>query len=117
MKKTTSTLLSLGVSVSLIALGVWFLYDHGMSGWSENGRWLMGHHGYMGGGMGIIMIIFWVFLIGAIALLVSGAVNGIRGAKHYQDDGLNSIEILKQRYAHGEIDKAEFEDKRRDLSI
>jgi len=117
MKQTTSTLLSLGVSVSLIALGVWFLYDHSMGGWSGNGRWLMGHHGYMGGGMGIIMIIFWVFLIGAIALLVSGAVNGIRGAKHHQDGVRNPIETLNQRYAQGEIDKTEFEKMRRDLSI
>lgn len=117
MKRTTSTLLSLGVSVSIIALGVWFLYDHSMSGWSGKGRWLMGHHGYMGGGMGIIMFIFWVFLIGAIALLVSGVVNGIRDSKHHQESVRNPIEILKQRYAQGEIDKAEFENKRRDLSI
>ena len=71
----------------------------------------------MGGGMGIIMIIFWVFLIGAIALLISGAVNGVRGAKHHQDGVRNPIETLKQRYAQGEIDKAEFEKIRRDLSI
>ena len=116
MKRTTSTLLSLGVSVFIIALGVWFLYDHSMGGWSGNGRWLMGHHGYMGGGMGIIMIIFWVFLIGAIALLVSGVIKGTRGAKHHQDGLRNPIEILKQRYAQGEIDKAEFEEKQRDLS-
>ena len=117
MKKTTSTLLSLGVSVSLIALGVWLLYDHSMGGWSENGRWMMGHHGHMGGGMGIVMIVFWIFLFGAIGLLISGAVNGIRGAKHHQDSVRNPIETLKQRYAQGKIDKAEFENKRRDLSL
>ena len=117
MNRTTSTLISIGVSAVLIAVGVWFLYNHSFGVWPGHGRWAMGHHGMMGGGMGIIMIIFWIFLFGAIALLISGAVNGIRGAKHNQDSVRNPIETLKQRYAQGEIDKAEFENKRRDLSI
>lgn len=115
MNRTTSTLLSIGVSAVLIAVGVRFLYSHNMGLWPENGRWAMGHHGIMGGGMGIVMIIFWVLLIAALVMLISGAVNGIRGAKQNQDNVLNSLEILKQRYARGEIDKTEFEEIRRDL--
>jgi putative membrane protein len=115
MNRTTSTLLSLGVSVVLIALGVWFLYSHNIGFWPENDRWQMGHHGIMGGGMGIIMIIFWILIVGAFVLIVSGAANGIRGTKLHQGDQPNSTEILKKRYANGEIDKAEYEEKRRVL--
>jgi len=81
-----------------------------------NNRWGMGYHHMMGGGMGIVMIIFWVVLIGAFVLLVSGAINGIRGSQQNDDDLQKPLEILKQRYARGEIDKAEYEDKRRSLS-
>ena len=115
MNRITSTLLSIGVSASLIALSVWFLYDHNMGIWPGHGRWGMGHHSIMGGGMGIIMIIFWTLIIGAFILLVSGAINGIRGAKQHKDEAPASIEILRQRYARGEIDRDEFEEKRRDL--
>jgi putative membrane protein len=116
MNRTTSTLLSLGVSIILIAFGVWFLCSHGGI-WPESGRWMMGHHNNMGWGMGIVMIIFWVLLIAAFVLLISGAVNGIRGIRQNKSDLPNSIEILGQRYARGEIDKAEYEEKRRNLII
>ena len=117
MNRTTSTLLSLGVSAVLIAVGVRFLYSHSIGTWPENGQWAMGHHGMMGGGMGIVMIIFWIVLIAAFVLLISGAVNGIRGSKQNKDDASNPLEILKQRYARGEIDKVEYENKRQDLII
>jgi putative membrane protein len=66
--------------------------------------------------MGIVMIIFWVVVICALVLLVSGMINGIRGSQANDDDLRKPLEILKQRYARGEIDKAEYEDKRRSLS-
>ena len=115
MNRKTSTLLSLGVSAALIAVGVWFLYNHSVGIWPGHGRWAMGHHGMMGGGMGIVMIIFWIVLIAAFALLISGAINGIRYVKQNQDNKPTSLEILKQRYARGEIDKVEYESKRQDL--
>ncbi|MCG6909159.1 MAG: SHOCT domain-containing protein [Deltaproteobacteria bacterium] len=124
MNRKTSTLISIGVSAVLVALGVWFLYRHNIGFWPENERWSMGHHslmgagmgGFMGGGVGIIMIIFWVLIIGAVALLVSGAFNGIRGAAQWDGKSSDPLEILKQRYARGEIDRIEYEEKRRVLS-
>jgi putative membrane protein len=117
MNRTTSTLLSIGVSAVLIAVGVWFLYNHSFGVWPGHGRWAMGHHGMMGGGMGIGMIIFWIILIVAVVLLFSGAVNGVRGKKQKREDALNPLEILNQRYARGEIDKVEYEEKRRNLLL
>ena len=116
MNRTTSTLLSIGVSAILIAVGVWFLYNHSFGVWPGHGRWAMGHHGMMGGGMGIVMMIFWIVLVAAVVLLFSGLVNGLRGTKQNQE-GLSALEIIKQRYARGEIDKTEFEEKQCDLLI
>ena len=117
MNRTTSTLLSIGVSAALITVGVWFLYNHSFGVWPGNSRWAMGHHGMMGGGMGIVTIIFWIILIVAVVLLFSVAVNGVRGAKQNREDASNPLEILNQRYARGEIDKVEYEEKRRDLLL
>lgn len=117
MKRTTSTLLSIGVSAVLIAVGIWFLYDWNTKIWPENGRWFMGHHTIMGGGMGIAMILFWIILIFVFMLLISGVINGSLGTKPKEDDMPNALEIIKARYARGEIDKAEYEDKLKDLDV
>jgi len=116
MKRKTSTLFSLGFSAVLIAATIWLLYSYSTGTWMGNGRWEMGYHHMIGGDMGIVMIIFWIVLIGAFILLVSGAINGVRGSKKNDDDLQKPLEILKQRYARGEIDKAEYEDKHRSLS-
>ena len=116
MNRKTSTLLSLGVSAVLIAAAIWMLYRHNADMWMGSGRWGTGYHHMMGGGMAIVMIIFWVVLIGALVLLLSGVINGIRGSQPSDDDLQEPLEILKRRYARGEIDKAEYEEKRQSLS-
>jgi uncharacterized membrane protein len=118
MNRTTSTLLSLGVSAILIAAGILFLYGCNTEIWTENGRrWAMGFHGLMGGGgMGVVVIIFWTVLITAFILLISGAVTGILSSKQNVDDTQNALEILKARYAHSEIDKTEYDNRRRDIA-
>ncbi|QID19796.1 SHOCT domain-containing protein [Nitrogeniibacter mangrovi] len=60
-------------------------------------------------GMGFGMILVWVLLI--IALVV--VVRGWRGRE--SDAPQKPIDILKTRYARGEIDKDEFERRRRDI--
>jgi putative membrane protein len=116
MNRKTSTLLSLGISAVLIATGIWLLFRHNAGIWMGNGRWGMGYNHMMGGGAGIVMIIFWIVLIGAFILLVSGTVNGLRGVQHNDGSTQKPLEILKRRYARGEIDKTEYEDKRKDLT-
>ena len=116
MNRTATTLFSIGVSAVLIAVGVWFLYNHSFGVWPGHSRWAMGQHGMMGGGMGIVMMIFWIVLVAALVLLFTGLVNGLRGTKQNQES-VSSMEILKQRYARGEIDKTEYEEKRQDILI
>lgn len=69
----------------------------------------------MGWGFGILgwlfMIIFWVLIIlGVVALIRYLSSSGKSGDKEK-----TPLEILKERYARGEIDKKEFEEKKKDL--
>jgi putative membrane protein len=83
-------------------------------------EWGMGP-GMMGGGYGVgwfgplIMIAFWIAIIVGIVVLIRWLVISTRstGQMTYHED--SALEILKKRYAQGEINKEEFEEKKRDL--
>lgn len=44
MSRKTSTLLSLGISMALIAGTLWFLFNHQYSFGYVSGRWIIPHH-------------------------------------------------------------------------
>lgn len=80
-----------------------------MYGFNGDYGWGVGNMmGWFGGGL--MMVVFWALLIAAIVWLV----RELRG----QGNSGNSraLDILKERYAKGEIDKTEFDSKKRDLS-
>jgi putative membrane protein len=117
MDRKTSTIMSLGISVALIAGAIWFLYEqHHRFGYID-GPWGMPHQTMMGGGyMGIFMLLFWVALIAVIALMVSGAISGRSSSpKERQPMSPDALEVLKRRYAKGEIDKAQYQDMKREI--
>lgn len=95
------------VGLLIIASSIW----GGVTGWQGDGWGMMGGFG-MGGLMGIGMIIFWGLVIWGIVLLVRGAISTTGGTS---PQGSSALEILKQRYARGEINKEEFEQKKKDL--
>jgi putative membrane protein len=66
----------------------------------------------MGWGMGWWWII-GIICIAAIVWLVVKAMNNNSGSTNLQ--GKSAIDILKERYAKGEINKDEFEERRKDL--
>ena len=74
-------------------------------------------NGMMGGGTGIWMLfgmVFWILVIVGIVLLVVWVVQKTVGGGAGGTEG-SALEILKKRYARGEISKEEFEEKKRDL--
>ena len=92
------------------------MYQNGGPGSLFCGGYGAGGYGMMGPGMGGGMIFFWVIIIIGIALL-AGRMAGGSDARHRVGLGgkPDALEILKRRYAQGEIEKAEFMAKRQDL--
>lgn len=80
---------------------------------------MMGHWGEFGGwGMGfglIFMILFWVLVVVGIAVLIRWLVRESRNTGQPQPRDKTPLEIVQERYARGEIDREEYEQKRRDL--
>lgn len=77
--------------------------------------WGWGMHPMMWGawgfGMMFMMVLFWALVIVGIVLLVRWLLG--QGRESRTD---SALEILRQRYARGEINREEFETKKRDLS-
>jgi putative membrane protein len=115
MNRNSSALVSIGIAAAMIAAGIWYLYDHHVGMFYGLGRGWIGPGMMVGNGMGIVMILFWIVLLVALVLVVSGAASGIRNRGSGTSENPDALEILRRRYAKGEIDKAEYETKRRDL--
>ena len=119
MNNRKNILLGIGGSVALLALAILFLGHWGYGRWGANGGWWPMHHGYFGpggmtgfGGMGIFSLILWIMVAVAIAFLVAGIIVRKNQDQSAIKDVIDSLEILKQRYARGEIDQEEFLSKR-----
>lgn len=69
-------------------------------------------------GMGLMMLLFWGGLIALVVLAVQAlSRSSSRRSANEQEaaTGKTALEIVKERYARGEISKAEYEEMRRDL--
>lgn len=76
---------------------------------------MWGDYGW-GWGMGfgmISVVLFWVLVILGIVILVKWISSGSSGAG--QTPAKSALDILKERYARGEIGRDEFEQKKRDI--
>jgi putative membrane protein len=62
-------------------------------------------------GGGLVMVLWWLF---PIALIVLAAIFFARRTPP-GETGKTALDILKERYARGEIGKEEFEEKRRGI--
>ena len=76
------------------------------------GSGMMGGFGAMG-----LMGIFWIVVVGLIIWAVVAAARGTgqSGSSDSAGHSESALEILKRRYARGEINKAEYEEKKKDL--
>lgn len=77
---------------------------------------MWGDSGWMGWGFGALhMWLYWAVLILIVIALVKW-VFGVPGRGESGRHGESrALELLKERYARGEIGKEEFEQRRRDL--
>ena len=72
--------------------------------------WEFAGHGWGWVGIGMVhMLLFWAFVIFAIFYL-SGT-----SSESSRETNKVPLDILKERYARGEIEKPDYEEKRREL--
>lgn len=76
---------------------------------------MMGSWGYGFSWVHIIFTVFWALILAFIVIALLRVVRGEKG--HWRHWNSNSaLDILKERYAKGEIDKAEYEERKKVLS-
>lgn len=115
MNKDVKIVVIIGSIVAAILIVVPLVWG-GPSGWSGGwgmmGPGMMGSFGIMGGLMGVGMVLFWGLVIWGIVALARGGVQTNNGSFSQGD---SALEILKRRYARGEITKQEYEERKKDL--
>jgi putative membrane protein len=82
--------------------------ESAMMMWGDYDGWSWGSHM-------LIPIVFWLLVVAAIVLAVRWAVRAGRAAA--APAGETPLDILKKRFARGEITREELEDKKRVLEV
>jgi len=128
--KNVGTIVAIVLVVVLVVLllggaGMMGLGGFGMMGGYGSNGGMMGGYGAQGFGFNplgmILSLVFWALVIGGIVLIVVWLVRSANASAGAQRGGLSSgssespLDILKTRYAKGEITKEQFDAIKRDL--
>ena len=118
--------------VGFIALSVLFMFSSPLlaqgRGWDGYGYghgpgMMWGYGGYGGSGWfgSVFMVFIWILIIAAIIALIKWLLGSSRN-KHetyshapIASSSTRALDILKERYAKGEISKEQFETMKRDI--
>jgi len=99
------------ISGALLVITGLLIFNSAYLGWN-------GYNGYrtwpcaMGNGsIGGIMMLLWIVVIGALIYMIIK----VGSERKYSPAETNAIEVLKERYAKGEISKADFESMKQTL--
>ena len=103
------TILGIIIVLSIVS-GAMYGWPYG--GWGMMGPGMMAGFGWMWL-MPVLGIVFLGLIIWAIVASVRSS-NGSKGSDSSKAD--SALEVLKNRYARGEISKEEYEEKRKDLA-
>jgi len=117
MNRNIKAAIIIGSIVIAILVVAPFLYGL-FSGWDNWGcglAWsgMMGPGMMTGFGGSWMMGIIWLVAAGLIVWLIVYLVRGTRN--QVEGSSASALEILKKRYASGEVSKEEFEEKQKDL--
>ena len=86
--------------------------DRDWNGWASHPMW--GMWSVWGLMMMLLMLVFWGLVIAGLAVGLRWLVSRARDPRRDRADA--ALDILRQRYARGEISREEFEAKQRDLA-
>lgn len=82
-----------------------YMTPQGRGGWGS-----MMHYGFGYGGM-----FMWILFLIVVGLLIYFILQAQRGKDQTSTDGESPLEILKRRYAKGEITKDQYDNMRKDI--
>jgi putative membrane protein len=88
--------------------------------WAQQNEPYYGHHMWYGGWHTwffgpLMMLVFIAVIVVVVVLIVRWLGGPAHGPAPHHRAGDAALDILRERYARGEIDKAEFEEKRASL--
>lgn len=104
-------ILMIGIMVLSITAG----YGYAQMGPGYMGQGMMNSGYGMGWGWSIIMIAFWIAVIVGIIFLIRWVMLST-DKRHGAKSEDSALDILRQRFVRGEINKEEFEEKKKDLA-
>lgn len=101
-------------AIVLIVLLIGLIGGGMMMGWGMMGPGGMGGFGFSPLGW-IVMLVLWALIIGGVSLLVIWLFREIVPAAAAPAVPSRALDILKERYARGEITREQYEEMKREI--